>query len=119
MMKGLRPLPVRPLPLPPGLRQRTLERMRSIVEESLNSEELDEKHSFVIDYLFTVSDYHLARDPTWKNRSYLKIQKDEKRGHQVGLNQEEITALNFIVLEEREKGQLESLFQKLKEKGAK
>jgi len=120
MLRGFRPLPARQLTPPPDLRQRTLERMRKVVEETSNNNELDKQHLFVLNYLFTVAEYHLAtEDKKWKDRSYLKIQKEEKRGHRVGFNQEEITALNFIILEEREKGQLKSFQQKLKEKGAK
>jgi hypothetical protein len=119
MLKGFRPLPARQLNPPPGVRPRTIEKMRKLVRESLDNNQLDEQRLFLINYLFTVAQYHLTDDRRWKDRTYLKIQKEGERAHQVGFNQEEITSLNFIVLEEREKGQLKSLEQKLKEKGAK
>jgi hypothetical protein len=81
MLKAFRAFPARQLNPPPGIRPRTIERMRKLVEESLDNNQLDEQHLFVIDYLFTVAQYHLSDDRKWKDRTYLKIQKDEEKGH--------------------------------------
>lgn len=118
MIRGLRPLPFKQLTLPPNLSRKTIEKMRRILfDETLvngkTREDFTQQQLYVVDHAVLVILFHRGEktaDDIWV---------DHEEGHQVGFNQEEIDSLNFVILEEREKGQLESIFQKLKEKSQK
>lgn len=115
MIRGLRPLPTKSLTPPPNLSQRAIERMRKILfnEVLINGksrEEFDERQLFVAEHAYLVVLFHRGEktaDDVWA---------DKEKGLRVNFDTEEIDSLNFVVLEAREKGQLDFLFQKLKEK---
>jgi hypothetical protein len=117
--RGLRPLPLKPLTPPPNLSQKPIEKMKKILFDEVLAngkvkENFNKRQLFVANHAYLVVLFHRGEkkaDDIWT---------DGKNGHRVNFNQEEIDSLNFVVLEEKHKGQLDSLSQRLKEKiGAK
>lgn len=118
MRKGLRPLPFQQLTPPPNLSRKAIEKMKKILfDEALANgkprEELSERELFAIDHAYLVVLFHRGE------KAVQEIWRDENKGHQAGFSQEEISSLNFVILEEKQKGQLEPLFQRLEAVGAK
>ncbi|MDP1538488.1 MAG: hypothetical protein Q8M00_00445 [bacterium] len=80
--------------------------------------EFSEQELFVFNHLKTVVQFHLEKDLAEKGRLTQRVWKNEEEGHRVGLNQEQIGCLNFLILEEKQNRQhhLEDLLQKLEAK---
>lgn len=116
MQKALRPLSSRKLTPPPNVRLRIIERMQKLVKEALNGSRLDTRYLFVLDYLSAVVSFHNAADQKTKNDFFLQIMKNEDKGHRLGFDKEELTSLNFLVLQAKTDGQLSVLTQRIKEK---
>jgi len=118
MIRGLRPLPSKPLIPPPNLSRRTIEQMRwilfdEVLADGKTRKDFNEKQLFVADYAFLVVLFHRGEknaDELWTER---------KRGYQVKFDEEAIDSLAFVILEEKAKGQLESIFPKLAERSQK
>ncbi len=116
MRKALRPLSSRTLDPPPNIRLRIIERMQELMKEVLNGSNLNARYLFVLNYLSAVVDFHNAADQKTKDKFLIQIRENENKGHRLGFDQEELISLNFLVLQEKERGQLSVLFQRIKEK---
>ena len=103
---------------PPGIKKETVEKMRRFLFEEVlvNGKcraELDDRQLFGVDHTCLVVEFHLGK------KTFEDIQGDDDKGDRAGFSPEQIGALNFVILEEKQKGQLETLLTKLEGKTAK
>ena len=121
MRKGMRPVPSPILTPPPNIRRQTIEKMRRFLFEEVLvdgklREELSECQMFAADQAYLVILFHRGE------KSFLEVERHSKEGHRVKFfdekffDEEEINALNFVLLEEKERGRLDVLLQKLEGK---
>jgi len=95
--------------------------MGEMLNEALkNGKELNEQLLFVIDHAYKVAQFRQIKEyGTMKDQIFRKIDRDEDKGLKLGFTVSEIRGINHFILQKDQEGQLEFLFQKLKEKGAK
>ena len=121
MRKGLRAIPPQipsqKLNPPPGVRRATVEKMRKFLFEEvlLNGKtraELTPRQLFGVDQAHLVILFHQGE------KDFQDVKRHSRNGHrdEIGFDEEEISAFNFIFLEEKRKGQLESLLKRLEGK---
>lgn len=113
MLRGVRPF--RGLTPPPNLRPETISRMRKLLFEEVlvngkTRAELNDRQRFVADHAHLVVLFHLGE------KTFQDLQRNKEKGHRVAFDQEQIGSLNFLILEEREKGQLRAVLEKLEGK---
>ncbi len=116
---------------PSDLRSETMEKMRQLFSETINAEDREgpvnggkqfAREGWLLHHLRIIVSYHLEEDQAERDRiEREKIWQSQEEGAGVGFNPEQIGCLNFLVLEEKQKGrsQLVALLQKLEKKGAK
>jgi len=117
MIRGVRPIPGKQLTPPPHLQRETIEQMRKLLFEEVlvdgkSRAELTERQQFVADQAYLVILFHLGQ------KSFQDLQRHNDEGHkdEVGFKQDQIDSLNFVILEKKEEGQLETIFKKLEGK---
>ncbi len=115
MRKGIRPTSSRMFTPPPNIRRETIEKMRNflfgtVLVDGKSREELDKRQLFSVDQVHLVILFHRGE------KSFQEVEKHSEKGYRVGFNEEQISALNFVLLEEKQRGQLETLLKKLKGK---
>lgn len=97
--------------LPPGMSPRDVEKMKEELEKHLMN-----GAGWILEHAFLVAEYHLEDDFTKKSRLLAEIGRSEERGHKKGYSQPQIRALNRVILDAREKGNLEELYKKIKDR---
>ena len=111
------------------LQPETMEKMRQLLSETLDSENAVRptngerqfaREQWLFHHLRIVVSFHLEEDQAKKDLIWEEIKKSQEEGAGVGFNPEQIACLNFLILEERQKGQarLKNLLQKLDAKMA-
>ncbi|MFH1575413.1 MAG: hypothetical protein ABIB55_00525 [Candidatus Nealsonbacteria bacterium] len=90
--------------------------MQKLMKEALNGNQLDDRYLFVLDYLSTVVGFQNASDQKTKDSFLIQLGKNEERGHSLGFDREELSSLNFLVLQVKTGGQLPVLEQRIKKK---
>ncbi len=118
IQKGLRPVSLsQTLNPPPGIRQMVIERMRGLMKEVLNGNQLDDtRYIFILDYLSAVVNFHNAVNKEEKSKFFDQISDNEKDGYRHRFDKEQMSALNFLVLQAKVGGQLSALEKRIKEK---
>lgn len=98
--------------------QKIIEKMGEILEGALSDNQaLREKERFVVAHAYKVAQFRQLKEFGKEKDDLLReIKEDEEKGLRIGLSVTEVRGINHFVLRRDLKGQLESLFQRLKAK---
>ncbi|KKN87664.1 hypothetical protein LCGC14_0257140 [marine sediment metagenome] len=93
--------------------QRTIQKMEQVIEDILsNNQVLDEISSWIITQAILAAKFRQA-SIIEKNTVMIVIQKHRKKGHRLGFSERQMQAINRIVLQKDQTGQLEDFAQRL------
>lgn len=113
MHRGLRPYPSPSLDK--GFPQKEIEKMAERLERILtNCRVLDEEDQWIVDQVFLAAFFRQAISNEEKNKITEEIRRQRAKGHRLGFSETEMGAINRVVAQEDQAGQLESLVKRLK-----
>ena len=107
--RGLKPSPQ----FPDGFPQEKVKKMAEIIEKILTNGQLDERAGWIITQARLAVSFRRATTNEARNEAMQQMKPHREKGHQLGFSETDIKAINRVVLQKDQDGQLEDFSLRL------